>query len=83
MPVPDKDLPVELPDDVTMARSLATLKPKDWRPVLRALAPERGGQDTVAAPELKPEDQDEERLFKRATAYLASMAPSVEGSGGT
>lgn len=73
----------ELPDDIAMARALATMKPTDWSPVLRALAPERGGQEGQgAAPELRPEDQDEERLHKRAAAYLASMAPSVAGAGG-
>lgn len=72
----------ELPSDTGMAQTLATLSPKTWHTVLRALTPQGGGQTGEAAPELRPEDQDEERLFKRAAAYLASMAPSIEGAGG-
>jgi len=72
----------ELPDDTSMAQTLATLDPKAWRPVLRTLTPEGGGQGGEAAPELQHEDQDEERLHKRAAAYLAAMAPSIDGAGG-
>lgn len=69
--------------DVSTARLLASKEPKAWGPVLRALAPERGGQEgQEPAPELRPEDQDEERVFKRAAAYLANMSPSIEGAGG-
>lgn len=69
--------------DVNTARMLASMSPRGWGPVLRALEVGRGRQDGEApAPELRPEDQDEERMHKRAAAYLARMNPSVEGAGG-
>jgi P4 family phage/plasmid primase-like protien len=76
----------ELERDVSTARTLASKEPNAWGPVLRALEVGRGRQDGEApAPELRPEDQDEARLHKRAAAYLATMAsnnPSVAGNDG-
>ncbi|MCZ2127460.1 MAG: phage/plasmid primase, P4 family [Anaerolineales bacterium] len=73
----------ERPEDVNTARMLASMSPNGWGPVLRALAPERGSQEgQVPTPELRPEDQDETRLHKRAAAYLATMSPSIERAGG-
>jgi hypothetical protein len=73
----------ELEEDASLARTLASMSPKAWGPVLRALEGGRGRQEGEApAPELRPEDQDEERLHKRAAAYLARMSPSIEGAGG-
>jgi hypothetical protein len=72
-----------LEHDVSTARLLALSEPKVWGPVLRALTPERGGQEEQGpAPELRPENQDEGRVFKRAASYLAGMSPSIEGAGG-
>ncbi len=73
----------ELEHDVNTARTLASEAPNAWGPVLRALEVGRGRQDGGApAPELRPEDQDEARLHKRAAAYLARMSPSIDGAGG-
>lgn len=70
-------------EDVKTARMLASMSPKGWGPVLRALEVGRGRQDGGApAPELRPEDQDEARLHKRAAAYLARMSPSIDRAGG-
>ena len=77
---PDEE---ERPGDVNAARMLASMSPKSWSPVLRALEFGRGRQEGgEQIPELRPEDQDEARLHKRATAYLARMSPSIEHSGG-
>lgn len=70
----------ELPDDIAAARALAEKDRQAWGATLNTLDPQRGSQEAPA--ELRPEDQDEERLHKRAAAYLAAMAPSIEGAGG-
>jgi hypothetical protein len=69
----------ELERDVSTARTLASKEPNAWGPVLRALEVGRGRQDGEApAPELRPEDQDEARLHKRAAAYLATDEPQQQ-----
>jgi len=72
----------ERSEDVNTARVLASVSSKGWGPVLRALEVGRGRQDGDPAPELRPENQDETRLHKRAAAYLARMRPSIERDGG-
>jgi P4 family phage/plasmid primase-like protien len=73
----------ERPEDVNTAQTLASREPRAWGPVLRALEVGRGRQDGGdLAPELRHENDDEERLHKRAAAYLARMSPSIDGAGG-
>lgn len=72
----------ELADDITTVRTLAAVRPSSWGPVLRRLAPPTPEGGSQGGHELRPEDQDEERVFKRASSYLASMNASIEGAGG-
>lgn len=70
----------ELSADVAATRALAALS-ASWAPLLRRLAP----PVSSSAPDVpwrEPEDQAEERVFKRAAAYLDRMSPSIEGAGG-
>jgi len=70
----------ELSADVVMARGLAAMS-ASWVPLLRRLAPPVSSSEPEV-PWREPEDQAEERVFKRAVAYLDRMSPSIEGAGG-
>lgn len=71
----------ELAADVTAARTLAASAPT-WGPVARRLAPPDVAPGDTTGAALEADSQDEARVFQRATAYLARMEPSLEGSGG-
>ena len=70
----------ELAADVTATRLLASMS-ASWVPLLRRLAPPVSSSEPEV-PWREPEDQAEERVFKRAAAYLDRMAASIEGAGG-
>ena len=70
----------ELSADIVMVRGLAAMS-ASWAPLLRRLAPPVSSS-SPEVPWREPEDQAEERVFKRAAAYLDRMAPSIEGAGG-
>lgn len=70
----------ELSADVAAIRTLAAVS-ASWVPLLRRLAPPVSSS-SLEVPWREPEDQAEERVFKRAAAYLDRMAPSIEGAGG-
>ncbi|RYZ17362.1 MAG: hypothetical protein EOO70_02155, partial [Myxococcaceae bacterium] len=70
----------ELSADVVATRLLASMS-TSWAPLLRRLAPPVSSSEPEV-PWREPEDQAEERVFKRAVAYLDRMSPSIEGAGG-
>jgi hypothetical protein len=70
----------ELSADVATTRALAALS-TSWSPLLRRLAPPVSSS-SPEVPWREPESQAEERVFKRAAAYLDRMSPSIEGAGG-